>query len=436
MEDDGARPHAISRRARGSPAHALGQCRPLLLPLLVVLGATHSPVLPAGSNVRVPGLRSCRAHAWMRPPPEHWQGVRGALLRLRGGVILNEDPELLRSERERKREQGRLKRSLGARAQQPAQATGRRLVALRSNPAAGAPTSRRSSQGGSVNSGAGELAGLSWADAGSSAPADEDILPQFTDPDDVPLEDELRDALEQARREIRRQDLVCQGEEAQRTSTQCASQALGASFDVQALLAKCKYMEATGTDDQGNPMTEETGRRYAEECKDLLQQVLAKMQRAPLFSKKVTSRLLNPSAFVCPELHHGWRRVFSLPIPHVYHSAACVSVRWRIDSPVLNPTCPRDHRHAQCACAGICMAALSCTEIHAPTRASAPPLPPPPHTHTNIRTHARTRAGPGRNGRRRVGRRAGAGAQRRRLRTVHGLQARKRQGVFGWHGGA
>lgn len=32
-------------------------------------------------------------------------------------------------------------------------------------------------------------------------------------------------------------------------------------YKYQALLAKCKYMEATGTDDEGNKMTEETGRR-------------------------------------------------------------------------------------------------------------------------------------------------------------------------------
>ena len=57
------------------------------------------------------------------------------------------------------------------------------------------------------------------------------------DPDDVPLEDELCEALEHARREIRRQDLGPVGEEAgnTNTSTRRASEAAaaGASFDVQ-----------------------------------------------------------------------------------------------------------------------------------------------------------------------------------------------------------
>lgn len=39
------------------------------------------------------------------------------------------------------------------------------------------------------------------------------ILPEWTDPDGVPLEDELCDAMERARMEIRRQDLSAEQEE-------------------------------------------------------------------------------------------------------------------------------------------------------------------------------------------------------------------------------
>lgn len=63
------------------------------------------------------------------------------------------------------------------------------------------------------------------------------VLHICQDPDDVPLADELREALEHARREIRRQDLgpVCEEAENSNTSTHRASEAAAASasFDVQ-----------------------------------------------------------------------------------------------------------------------------------------------------------------------------------------------------------
>jgi hypothetical protein len=167
------RPHAIGRHTRSSPArNERGQCRALLLPLLVVLGADHPPLLlPCGH------VHSLSVRRWQ---PE----VHGAL-HLRGGAILNEDPELLRSERERKRKQGQLKRSAqetrrgqGKQSASSLPATGRRLVALRSNPSAGAPLVPRSSRGNPIASGAGETAGLSVADVGTGVPEDE--LPQFT----------------------------------------------------------------------------------------------------------------------------------------------------------------------------------------------------------------------------------------------------------------
>jgi len=145
----------------------------LLLPLLVVLGADHPPLLLPCSHVHSHTV-CC------------WQPDAHGALHLRGGAILNEDPELLRSERERKRVQGQLKRSAqetrrgqGKQSASSLPATGRRLVALRSNPSAGAPLLPRSSRGNNIASGAGETAGLSVADAHTSGPEDE-MLPQFT----------------------------------------------------------------------------------------------------------------------------------------------------------------------------------------------------------------------------------------------------------------
>ena len=93
---------------------------------------------------------------------------------------MNEDPELLRSERERKRAQGQLKRSAqetrrgqGKQSASSLPATGRRLVALRSNPSAGAPLVPRSSRGNPIASGAGETAVLSVASSGTGVPEDE-----------------------------------------------------------------------------------------------------------------------------------------------------------------------------------------------------------------------------------------------------------------------
>ena len=166
--------HAIGRHTRSSPTRAkAGQCPALFLPLLVVLGADHPPLLLPCGHVHSHSVRRC------------WQPEAHGVLNLRGGAILNEDPELLRSERERKREQGQLKRSAqvtrrgqGKQSAASQPATGRRLVALRSNPSAGAPRLPRSSRGDPIVSGAGESAGLSVADAGTSVSEDE--LPQFT----------------------------------------------------------------------------------------------------------------------------------------------------------------------------------------------------------------------------------------------------------------
>ena len=168
------RPLAIGRHTRSSPARdECGQCRDLLLPLLVVLGADHPPLLLPCGHVHSLSVRRC------------WQPEAHGALHLRGGAILNEDPQLLRSERERKRKQGQLKRSAqetrrgqGKQSASSLPATGRRLVALRSNPSAGAPLVPRSSRGNPIASGAGETAILSVASSGTGVPEDE--LPQFT----------------------------------------------------------------------------------------------------------------------------------------------------------------------------------------------------------------------------------------------------------------
>lgn len=163
---------AIGQNLRRRPSRAHGQCRTLLLPLLVLLGTDHPPLLlPACSDVHTHGVGR-----WWHPE------AHGAM-QLRGGAILNEDPELLHSERERKREQGQLKRSARetrrGQGRQSASWTGQGLLAVRSNPPAGAPLLPRSSRRNTIASGVGDISGLYGADAGTSGPEDE-MLPQFT----------------------------------------------------------------------------------------------------------------------------------------------------------------------------------------------------------------------------------------------------------------
>jgi hypothetical protein len=244
-------------------------------------------------------------------------GCATGLLGLRGGAILNDDEEILRGERERKREK-RMTKSVETGcvpvSTQPRQQQARKLVALRSNPSAGAPLpppGRRPNSAASPNAHDGSL--LSEYDDDESiedvtrktclpnCPRCKDTaLPKWTEPDDVPIEDELCEALNRARLEVQRQeegDVSIDAPSLPNAATQVGTANTSAfqfssrppqppALDIGALLAQCKYMEATGTDDKGNKMTDETALRYAEDCEVLLQKVLAKMENGPRFSKE------------------------------------------------------------------------------------------------------------------------------------------------------
>jgi len=263
---------------------------PLLLPGKAVLalcaaaciwqwsGVTSSP---DNTNPRCPGGR--------RP-------VAVGLLRLRGGAILNEHPDLLLGERERKRDKMEIKKRQHKQAggatqtatasQTPRQQQGRKLVALRSNPSAGTPLPPPRTRTTAPAAIGKPGSSLPEEDGGENTPLPP-WVPKFTDVDNVPLEDELSAALARAHLEISRQHLP---EVEAFDQAEAPSQASRAppqpQLDVQALVAKCKYMEATGTDEDGNKVTAESAHRYDEETRELLKQVLHQMEHAPKCSEE------------------------------------------------------------------------------------------------------------------------------------------------------
>lgn len=210
-----------------------------------------------------------------------------SMLPLRGGAILNDDPRAAEARRKRTRDAAARREGAGhaAAAQNPG-----RLVALRSNPSAGAPVQprRRETPGGGGGDG-------SCPRGSEDDQAALKMLPNWTDADGVPLGDELRAAMMRARAEIKRQDLPVVAERSEEeppvvrhvqppAELRGCSQPAAQAFDVGALLEQCKQMVASGRDEEGNHLTEEVLTRRSLECADLLQEALSRMEPGPRFS--------------------------------------------------------------------------------------------------------------------------------------------------------
>ena len=212
-----------------------------------------------------------------------------SVLPLRGGAVLNDDPRWSEARRKRTRDPAARRGGASPRSGQAAAAQHPgRLIALRSNPSAGAPVQPRR-----IDTPVGGQDDGSCPRGSDGDQAALKMLPIWTDTDDVPLGDELHAAMMRARAEIERQDLevadernetespvVCQPQAEVRERSPPAAPAV----DVGALLEECKQMVASGRDEEGNHLTEETLAHRTRECADLLQETLSRMEPGPRFS--------------------------------------------------------------------------------------------------------------------------------------------------------
>ena len=273
-----------------SAERSLGAAAVLLALTLVSSGSPSSQTC-FGSNA-ASGLSSggASSEAESQEKPGAF-GRAAGMLRLRGGAILNEnvDPQLVRAERQRRGRQVRLSQQVDQLS--PAQNPSRQLVPLRSNPSAGAPRQPRRKR---ISRAPASLPDKLFPVQSDDVEDPEDeYLPKWTEPDSVSLEDELQEALQRARLAVKHQDLETEDEVNSQTlpavvgNGKVGSEGLAPqqTLDIQALLAKCKYMAATATDEHGNARTQETVDRWAAECEDLMKTTIAKFELGPRYSK-------------------------------------------------------------------------------------------------------------------------------------------------------